>query len=643
MNPPKIPGSGLVAAPLWAALAACALLAFWIAMGAARLEDNPHGDAWHHYEYLAEGFLHGHTYLSVAPEPGLLKLKDPYDPETNAHYRLGDATLFGGKYYLYFGPTPALVMLPWRIVTGHPFPQRLAVAAFAVAGLAALALLLLGVRKRHFPSLSAVALGGILVVAFHASWLPVTLRRPAVWELPIVAAVACLWWAIFFLWKFHDSGGGARWAVAGGTAIVLLMGSRVTFVFAAGAITLLFLTPGFGIGPKGTRSWNGALIVAALAFAGGVALLFYNHERFGKWLEFGQTFQLWGGDERQVQHFSVRYLPYNAWVYLLSMPEFGPYFPFLHPFWSADRPVGHLGTDEIYGVLFMMPIHLAGFAACGWAWRNRAVRGSRATRAALAAAICATVLAGLIVFCWVGACSRYTTELLAGWTVATSVGLMVVFGSGQAPRPGRAVRFLTVGAACWSVACVWLASADARGYMALSNPRVYRALAHALDEPSEWWIRGEGIRFGPVDLAVRIPGSPETAGTVLMASGRPQLMNRLIVNRVDAGHVRLVLLANYRRILESPEIAVRGGLLRVRLDAPWLFPPPAHPYWDGVDPAAARERQTLFSMQWDSGAVQAHSTRSVDPVALEPLVRDRSLAEPGSPYVESVAPAAASP
>jgi hypothetical protein len=62
-----------------------------------------------------------------------------------------------------------------------------------------------------------------------------------------------------------------------------------------------------------------------------------------------------------------------------------------------------------------------------------------------------------------------------------------------------------------------------------------------------------------------------------------------------------------------------------------------------VEPAAARERQTLFSMQWDSGAVQAHSARSVDPVALEPLVRDRSLAEPGSPYVESVAPAAASP
>jgi hypothetical protein len=626
-------------APFWAALAACALLASWIANSAAILDDSHYRNAWHHYEYLAEGFLHGHTYLSVAPEPGLLKLKDPYDPESNAHYRLWDATLFGGKYYLYFGPTPALVMLPWRIVTGHPFPQRLAVAAFAAAGLAALALLLLGVRKRHFPSLSAVALGGILVVAFHASWLPVTLRRPAVWELPIVAAVACLWWAIFFLWKFHDSGGGARWAVAGGTAIVLLMGSRVTFVFAAGAITLLFLTPGFGIGPKGTRSWNGALIVAALAFAGGVALLFYNHERFGKWLEFGQTFQLWGGDERQVQHFSVRYLPYNAWVYLLSMPEFGPYFPFLHPFWSADRPVGHLGTDEIYGVLFMMPIHLAGFAACGWAWRNRAVRGSRATRAALAAAICATVLAGLIVFCWVGACSRYTTELLAGWTVATSVGLMAVFAPGERPRPGRALRILAVAAACWSLACVWLASAESRGYMARENPQIYSALAHVLDYPSLWWARVRGNHFGPVEMTVRIPPFSGATTTVLVASGRPQMENRLFISRVDAGHVRLSLLENDHSVLESPEIALTGDRLDVRLDAPWLYPPPAHPYWEGLDAGVARERQTFFSIDWRSGVAREHSTRSVDPVGLDPVVASRSVVAPGEPYVESVRPA----
>ena len=60
--------------------------------------------------------------------------------------------------------------------------------------------------------------------------------------------------------------------------------------------------------------------------------------------------------------------------------------------------------------------------------------------------------------------------------------------------------------------------------------------------------------------------------------------------------------------------------MHVRLDAPWLYPPRAHPYWDGLDPAAAQERQTLFSIAWDSGAVRVRSARSADPVGFAPAV-----------------------
>src|SRR5271170_7732742 len=105
-------------APLWAALAACAALLFWIANGASVLEREP-GEAWHHYEYLVDGFLHGHASLSVQPAPQLLALADPYDPAQNGPWRLWDASLYHGKFYLYFGPTPVLLMFPWRVLTGH--------------------------------------------------------------------------------------------------------------------------------------------------------------------------------------------------------------------------------------------------------------------------------------------------------------------------------------------------------------------------------------------------------------------------------------------------------------------------------------------------------------------------------------------
>ncbi|HXQ79978.1 MAG TPA: hypothetical protein VN775_01610, partial [Opitutaceae bacterium] len=130
MHPPQRRGVDRGLAPLWAALGACALLLFWIADG-ARAFDGDRRDAWHHYEYLVDGFLKGQTSLSVEPAPELLRLRDPYDPSQNRPWQLWDASLYRGKYYLYFGPTPVLVMLPWRVVTGHHLPQRLAVAVFA--------------------------------------------------------------------------------------------------------------------------------------------------------------------------------------------------------------------------------------------------------------------------------------------------------------------------------------------------------------------------------------------------------------------------------------------------------------------------------------------------------------------------------
>ena len=65
----------------------------------------------------------------------LLALKDPWDPVANAPYRLHDASLYNGHYYVYFGPVPVITLyLPWRIVTGWSIPNNLAVILFLLAG-----------------------------------------------------------------------------------------------------------------------------------------------------------------------------------------------------------------------------------------------------------------------------------------------------------------------------------------------------------------------------------------------------------------------------------------------------------------------------------------------------------------------------
>jgi hypothetical protein len=621
-------------APLVATLAICSAIAFWISNGVGKW-DGDLDNAWHHYEYLAEGFLHGHTYLSVDPDPRLLGLTDPFDPVASAHLRLWDATLYHGKYYLYFGPTPALFMLPWRIVTGHEPAQRLVVASFAVCGLAALSLLLWEIRERHFKGLPALSLAGILAVAFSASWLPVVLRRSAVWELPIVAAMACLWWAFYFLWKFHGSGGKARWAVAAGVAVALMMGSRVTSLFSAAAVTFLFLVPVAGPRSGAIRARAVGLITAALAFAGGCALLLYNRERFGRWREFGETFQLRGYDERATSHFSLSYVPFNAHAYVLGLPKLGPYFPFLHPYWTDDTPFGHLGFDDFFGVPFMVPVHVAAIFACSWAWQNRRAVGNRAIEAVIIGAGCSSVLTGLLFLTFAGDCSRYIADVSGGPTVVSAIGLMAVFGSDDGPRMGGRIRLFAGLASLWTVVCVGLASAEYRGFMKETNPRVYSAIGHALDYPSYWWARREGVVFGPATVVVHVPAVAPPGDTALVANGWPELVNHLVIHQSGEGRFRLALTVNSHHVLDTADLSASEGQLLVRVNAPWLYPPAESPYWDAVrDPAIRLQRLTNFSIECGSHGVQVFSTHFGEPVELAPVVRDADPSAPDAPFVQ---------
>ena len=507
-----------------------------------------------------------------------------------------------GKFYLYFGPTPALLMLPWRVVFGHHLPQRLAVAAFASGGVAALALLIAGVRRRHFPGLSPLAAGGVLVVATCASWLPVTLRRPDVWELPITAACACLWWALYFLWRCLDSEDGGRWALAAGAAVALMLGSRPTDLFAGAVIIALM----FDIRRPADRRLP---LAAAVAAAGGLALLAYNVARFGNPLEFGQSYQLWGTDERSIAHFSLRYFRYNAGVYLFGLPDLSPYFPFVLAVPPGGEPAGHLVIDEVHGALVAIPVQLASLAALAWAWGSRRDPGAAALRRTICAAALSSAFAALILFSFAGAVTRYTTEIFAGSTVTTAIGLMAILGGPRGGPLRNVVRLLSICAGAWTVAYVALASAEQRILFRKENPSVYASAAHLLDYPSLWAARSQEAVFGPVALAIRVLPSASGTETVILSSGRQGMMNQLILERTDPGHARLVFTENdLTLVAATPPLPIKGGLIVARVDAPWLYPPPQSP-WLGRDlrpRAQARPADALRDSRGRRGGDGAH-------------------------------------
>ena len=617
-------------APFWGALAACALMLFWIADSAEVLEHDQPG-AWHHYDYLIEGFVHGHTHLSVAPDPGLLKLKDPYDPQANGPYRLWDASLYKGQYYLYFGPTPAILLLPWRLIAGHPLPQRLAVAAFAIAGVGALALFVLRVRRLHFPKLSPDAAGVVLIASVAASWLPVVLRRPDVWELPVVAGCACLWWGLYFLWRCLESDGGTGWAVGIGCMVALMLGSRPTELL-AGALLIVMI---FQITKSARRPVTAAATIAGVA---GVLLLLYNTVRFGNPLEFGQSYQLWGADERGVRHFSLTYAAHNAWVYLLALPSLSPYFPFVMAVPPGGEPPGYLGIDEMHGGLVAVPVQLAGIAAAVWSWRQRRNPDARALRCTIAASLLCSVLSGAVLFCFAGAVTRYSTELFAGSTVAAAIGMMAVLGGKWIGTLANVSRLLVLCACAWTVGFSALASAENRIFFRKTNPLTYSVAAHVLNYPSLWYAQSQGIVYGPMALSVHLEPFTGVSSTVLLSSGRPGMTNQLVLERLDARHARFLFAENaLSGVLATPVLEVEGNRLRARIEAPWLYPPTQHPWWREIRNASLRaDLRTRFVLQAGGTATATHTAAFFDPTEFEPRVATRESEGGRGAWVEAL-------
>jgi len=107
-----------------------------------------------YYNHLTDALLRGRAALLVEPPPGLLALQDPYDPAQYAAFAPPhDMSLFDGRYYVYWGPTPAVTLfLPARLLLlGNDLPERAALVIFSFAGLLVSLALLRSAARRLLP------------------------------------------------------------------------------------------------------------------------------------------------------------------------------------------------------------------------------------------------------------------------------------------------------------------------------------------------------------------------------------------------------------------------------------------------------------------------------------------------------------
>jgi hypothetical protein len=442
-----------------------------------------------HYNALADGLLHGRASLLTPPDPGLLALKDPYDPVANASYRLAgahDLSLYHGRFYLYWGPTPALTLfIPFRVLGVGEMPAPLAAVIYSFAGLIFSLLLFRFLVRRYVPDTPFwMQFAGVVALAV-GNTAPFILRRPDIYEVAIAAGYCFMFAGLYFLLTgaLRDRPSLVRLAL-GSASFGLAVGARPPQLIVAFS-TVLVLAYLIRAGKAPLRSDKLRLAAAVLGpiAVAGVLLLIYNYVRFDSFTEFGQRYQLAGVEVAKRKMFDLAYIVPGLYYFLISPVRWAVAFPYAHlappPFYPGSVPKQYDGVELVGGVLANMPILLL-LAALPFALRRSSGRSRELLTVAAGLGVAGLMIVVLVSWTLWGATMRYEMDFSALLLVPALLTWYVLAARTRERRARRRTLAVLAGVAVLYGALVSTAIGF-NGYfdsLRVAHPSTYKSLAH---------------------------------------------------------------------------------------------------------------------------------------------------------------------
>ena len=326
------------------------------------------------YDLLTRAFFDRRLDLPINVPKKLLELENPYNSNANASFRVGgfhDVSLYKGKAYIYFGPTPVITLLlpyyclPANIKTfvskidpksNNYMSSNLAILIFSFGTLIWASLFLFYIKEKYFQDIPEWMISVSILVLGLCNLSPFLLRRPFIYEIAISSGCFFLMGAIyFFSISFKNTIPNLIFMSLGGLFIGLSAGCRPHFIITGTLITFIVLLKIMfsNIQTIQSSKKNLAITLIAPILICYSLLLIYNYIRFNEITEFGISYQLgsksgrrdvykdlfmWGSICNILKRFSL---------YTLQPPVIKSYFPyiFLHS----------LGTEKVAGTIPLFP------------------------------------------------------------------------------------------------------------------------------------------------------------------------------------------------------------------------------------------------------------------------------------------------
>jgi len=433
------------------------------------------------YNLLAQALLRGELHIDVEPRPELFELTEPYRPGQNAPYRYHDASLYRGRYYLYFGVVPALTaFIPWRLAGLGDLPEPAAAAAFSLVGFLFSALLLRHLLWRHLdvPPKPLTEVLTYLILGL-ANVTPFILRSSHVYEVAIAAGYAFSAGAAWLFATARARGSLSLGRLAlGGAFLGLAVGCRPNLVFLVPVLPLL------------AWSWRrpasiGAAVrpvLAVLAPLGvcGLALGLYNFARFDAWTEFGTRYQLVGVEP--VARFDLQAVIPALYYDFLAPPALRLDFPFIFPDhdWSWSLPDGYFLDSSTTGAFAHSPFLLI-LLALPLVLRGAELRQPEPARRQLLTLVAAgLVVPSVTAFFFASTAMRFQADF-AYLLVVPAIVLWFALATRVGGRRRPLFRALVALVFGWSALAAVALSITGVDSLQRSNPDLFAALERAAE------------------------------------------------------------------------------------------------------------------------------------------------------------------
>ena len=410
------------------------------------------------YASLAEGFLHGRLSLMQQPEEDLTDLDNPYDPTEREDIPfVWDASLYNGRYYLYFSPVPVIIFyIPFElIVRSYPGDTLVAFVFSVVAFLFFDAFAARALREAK----PRVPLWLWTLVIGAGNVVPYVLVNVRAYEVAVTAAMmfTAAWAYAVMRYLEKRSTAAAVWI---GIVLALAIACRPN-------LAMLLVATAFVVARDRKAVVASAIPLAIVA----AALLSYNAVRFRSPFELGTTYQLTTID-MHGRHVCCLCRPADfmrlvntANEYVFMAPVIRSDFPLLRfAFSDLDPRLSFPGIAErTIGIAPLVPLAILGSLFALMFAREPADRPAR-----IALLGSWLVLLGLSTCWWIVA--RYSLDFMQLMTA----GAIIFVERALAQFPSRTFRALAIGLACYSViAGVLLGFDDMFGVMRIAFPELY--------------------------------------------------------------------------------------------------------------------------------------------------------------------------